>query len=321
MPTNLPTDVTVQSASFEAPVPPLSTAPAQVAPSPPTAPGVSDDTSDAQAGGARSVLQIPSNAMSKIRKDERAKGARAHQKKLDDEARALGFESHAALIAFAQERKGRAGVRTSSTAAPAAPTTAPAVRRVASTAAPTVSVSTPPDEGGSRVSVRSASKVRASERLLAQERKKLRRAQHELNAERAASIMRIEALRAGITDVDYALHLAREHVRRIPPAKLKSFNERTFFAETLRTSHPHLFDTTQPAPAAPPPKPVTTGPSGGEPAPSAQAGGRGNGAPAPQNGTPPPAGGPRDMRTATPDQVNERLRQLGLAPPGSSLPI
>lgn len=314
---NMPTDVTVQPASVEVPVPPLSSTAVPAPTSALSASGVSDDTSDAPMN-ARSVLQIPSNAMSKIRKDERAKGAKAHQKRLDDEARAFGFESHAALIAFAQERKGRTGAPRSSTASPTAPTPAPR-RALTPAAVPTVSVSTTPDEGGSRVGVRRATEIRSRDRQLAQERKKLRRAQHDLNAERASSILRIEALRAGITDVDYALHLAREAVRRIPPAKLKNFDERRFFAETLRTSHPHLFATPSAAPV--PAKPVTTGPSGGEPAPSSPTSARTNGAPQ-QNGQPPTSpSGVRDYRTSTPEQVNNRLRELGLAPPGSSLPI
>lgn len=317
MPAPMPTDVTVQPATFDAPVPPL--APAQPAPTPPAAPAVSTDTTDGQP--ARQVLQIPSNAMSKIRKDERAKGAKAHQKKLDDEARALGFENHAALIAFAQERKGRQGARgTSATPAPTAPAAAPA-RRTTPATTPVVSVRSTPEEDAGRTSGRRLTEIRSRDRLLAQERKKLRRTQHDLNAERAANVLRIAALRAGVTDVDYALHLARVHVRTIPPSKLKTFDENKFFAETLRESHPHLF-ATQAAPATPAPKPATTGPSGGEPAPAAPGVPRSSGAPAPQNGTPPaPSTGPRDMRHAKPEEVQARLQQLGLSPPGSSLPI
>lgn len=312
----MPHDVTVQPASVEVPVPPLAPALVQAPQTPPAA-----DPSDAPVA-ARSVLQIPSNAMSKIRKDERAKGAKGYQKKLDDEARANGFENHAALVAFAQERKGRTGARGAAAPSPAAPA-APARRAPAAAATPVVSVRQTPDDGGDRPSSRRLTEIRSRDRLLAQERKKLRRAQHELNAERAASTLRIEALRAGITDVNYALHLAREHVRTIPPSKLRSFDERKYFSETLRETHPHLFAPTQAQPTAPAPKPVTTGPSGGEPAPAAHGAPRTNGAPPPQNGTPPagPTTGPRDMRHAPPEQVQKRLQELGLAPPGSSLPI
>jgi len=122
-----------------------------------------------------------------------------------------------------------------------------------------------------------------------------RRAREDLQTEYS---LREAAAAVGIRDVDYAVRLLERHATGKTEEELKGFDERKWF-ETLRESHPYLFGEVvrqaSSSPSVTAPRGATTvqnpgGPKGGA------------------NGF--------DARKASRQEVNERMRKLGITPPG-----
>lgn len=109
-----------------------------------------------------------------------------------------------------------------------------------------------------------------------------------------------KAIRAGVSDIDYALFLLQQHVAGLTDEQVQAmggqFDEDKFFTE-LKTTRPYLFGEAQPRPA-------TTGPANASPpapAPAAVAGANG-------------ANGRVDVRKMNRQEFAEHLRKRGLNP-------
>ena len=113
------------------------------------------------------------------------------------------------------------------------------------------------------------------------------------------------AIRAGVQDVDYAIELMKRQLRGKSQEELANFSEDKFFAETLKASHPYLYQVQQ--------RPAQTAPS--------------------QTSRNPPAPGPkqvqqtksneeqdkRDARKMTRDDYLKTLKQYGLTDPSTMM--
>lgn len=261
-----------------APVPPAETPQPQAAPVVPP---------------AKRVVSMPSDSIAKIRKEERDKGAKRALKEMTDRAKALGFDSLEAMEKAAtrpapkhsrpQARPAAPG--TTATAAPAATAAAPASRAPSSTSQ------------WERERIRLENERNAARRQTALAEKKRREALSTNDSLRAEMALREAALRAGVEDTEYALHLLRQHLGTLSPADMQSFDENGFFAG-LKKTRPHLFNVQQqPANtspvAAPPPKQVL-----------------------PTAVVPETGGGGLDATKLTREQYEEVLRKRGIALPG-----
>ena len=112
---------------------------------------------------------------------------------------------------------------------------------------------------------------------------------------RAEMALREHAVRAGVQDVGYALHLFVQHVDRLSLADAAKLDEGTWF-QALRKTHPYLFGETVQA--------ATTGSGAGAP-------------PVPKPGEVASAqakNGKVDVRKMDPAQFQEHLRKMGLNP-------
>jgi hypothetical protein len=298
-------DVTVQSENTEVTVPPIQQ-PVHAAP-----PSASDLPEELPKG----VLQIPSSAMGEIRRKERERGQKSQMKRLDDQAKTLGYKSHDDMIQqiSAQRARGGKGGKPNQARSPQPVSRAPEAQPPA-TATGTNPASKAPEARVERRDHRRDEQLASAQRKAAQERAKRKQLEREVQAAKAEGILRQAAVRAGVQDIDYSLHLLKVHVRKLDQKGLRTFDEEKYFTETLRQSHPHLFGGAAPVPA-------TTGPSG---APDPSRGGPPAIPPANGNPATPPANGGkgvRDARTMTSEQVSARLRELGLANPNSSMPV
>jgi hypothetical protein len=122
-----------------------------------------------------------------------------------------------------------------------------------------------------------------------------------LEAAQSEADLRLSAVRAGITDPDYALALLRKHIGTIvhDEEALSALDEREFFTG-LKKSAPYLFATQS--------VPATTGPSGEENPPPAPSGG---GDPAP----------PVDVRSMSKIEYAKYLQGKGLTDPTMGAPV
>ena len=77
--------------------------------------------------------------------------------------------------------------------------------------------------------------------------------QRQLDAQQAEADLRLAAVRAGVQDVDYALHLLRKELRGKSPEELAKFDEGRWFSDELRKRAPYVFGERQ--------EPATTGPA------------------------------------------------------------
>jgi hypothetical protein len=212
---------------------------------------------------SRNVLQIPSDAMKRIKAEERKKGERAARQALDAEARELGYRDHASLVEAARRAK--------------QPKPAPAQPRAEQPAANAGEGGGSPRHSDKHVTrlEKDLARLQEEKRRLNQARnreEKARRAtQRQLDAAEAEGELRLAAYKCGIQDVDYAIHLLKQKVRGKSVEELSTFDESKFFGEELRRSHPLLFQAVErpadTAPAdgeAPPAKPPANGGSGQE---------------------------------------------------------
>ena len=210
---------------------------------------------------------------------------RAALAKLEDEAKALGFASYADMKTAAKRAKDAAAKPAPRQAQQ--PNTQQRQQRPAAAAAPSHD---PVRE--KRLAARVSFQVKRSRKL-----------QRQLDAKDAEMELREVALRHGVRDVAYALHLLKQELSGKDDATIASFDENTFFGERLKQTHPFLYQAVQ--------EPATTSPAGSSSA-----------APAPKPGPAKKAeaeAGQVDARQLSRDDYHKLLKEKGLVPPDQGL--
>jgi hypothetical protein len=246
------------------------------------------------------VLTIPTQAMARIKREERDKGKKLAMVELEATAKKAGFASAEEMMKAAsqfrrQAPKGGTPQRTqpaaTRTEAKPAVTPPPAEARPVDRAA----------RRAEREHEKTLEEVRRLNRARASEEKKRKAAERQLEAMQAEMTLRTSAVRAGVQDIDYALELLRRKIQGKTADDLKTFNEDEFFAKELRTSHPYLYGVTD--------IPANTsagGPTRETPKPGAQPKPPAPGA---------PANGVADARSLTPQQYADMLAKHGIKNP------
>ena len=273
-------------------------------PSPPTPPTGPASQSDEQVEGERTSADgeqvvIPKNAMKKVREQARLQGRKKMQAELDETARGLGYKSHEDMVAKIRQQQGQRRSRDSRR--PKQQQQQP--RR-------TQAVDPKNDAGQQPESPRQITRLQNQLAQGIEERKRINRqraneerrrkdAERLLEAERAEGKLRVAAVRAGVHEVDFAIHLLRKEISGKDATELEGFDEDKFFREELRKRAPYLYEVeTRPADTSTQ-EDVTEGK--GEPKP----GPRGA---APANGE----NGPVDVRKLSQEEYQEYLRKRGL---------
>ncbi len=247
------------------------------------------------------VQVIPTAAMKQLKAEERERGRAQALAQQEEEAIAAGFSSHAEMLEFARNQRANP--------APAA------VEQPPATDVPVAD----PAGGDQQVSVMEHPEVKAlvselrqtNEKLL-EEKRKLNRARareekrnrqltRQLQDLEATSELKMAAQQAGVQDVDYAVECFRRSIKGMSEDDLKTVDEKTFFGQTLRQTHPHLYGTEE--------RPVNTG------APNAATKSK----PAGANSAKPEgdANGKVDAMKLSPAEYQRRLRERGLQDPSS----
>lgn len=246
-------------------------------------------------------IQIPTNAIGKIRTEERSKGRQTALAELANQAQSMGFSSIEEMMSYAQAAKSTPSEEPQE--APKKASARPATTRVKETVS------------GSQISPRQLrrlenerAKLLAEQQRLnrarAHEERKRRRAEEQLEAQAAEHQLRLEASKHGIKDVDYALHLIQREINNMDDESLESFDEGKFFSENLRKSHPYLYGTVD--------RPADTSVQS-NPAPQAQMNPESIGTDSDGNNV--------DARTMDREAFDELLRKRGLTPPTAGMPL
>lgn len=123
--------------------------------------------------------------------------------------------------------------------------------------------------------------------------RKRRQLQVALERKEAEIELRDAARGVGVKDVDYALHLLERELKGKSEAEINAFDERKFFGETLRERIPLIFQELT--------SPATTGATSKPPPASAS-----------QQAKEAGEKGQFDAMKASKDEINERLRRLGI---------
>lgn len=279
---------------------PPATPPAGDPPAPPSNdPPSGEPPSDGDAGSRRI---LGSDAIGRARAEERKKTRQRLTAENDRKAKALGFDSHEALLASVAASRNGGGSRPRENAPAARGNTSPQSRHQPSTPREEA----PRGGGNNREQARLSRKLdeslearRRANRARAQEEKRRRRLERENDALRAEMDLKVVATQKGVKDVDYALHLLRLKLSKMKPAEIESFDEEAWFAKELRKTHPYLYQAVE-RPAETTPEPVNTAPSPTSP-----------NAPAPVK---------KDVRDMSRVEYDNLLRQRGLTPPGLGMP-
>ncbi len=223
------------------------------------------------------VQQVRHSDFKRIKDESRARGRREALDELDITARAAGFASHEdALRALAELKK--------SPPRPAVTTAPPPVLRKEAMRAQ-----------DDKLTMRKQWRV---------EERRRRDLQAALDAKDAEMGLREELYRAGVKDVDYTLRLLTRQLEGKTQEEIAKFDRNAFYT-TLRTDKPYLFgETVVPANTGTDASTKTTGQPGAAPA-----------TPAPGSVAVTEADKTKfDARTAKPEEVQARLRSLGLNP-------
>lgn len=296
------------------------------------APGELDDDSESElddepteepiaAAPPPKSVSMPSNAVGRIRREERARGERLERARLERIARDAGFDSHDSLVEAARAAKTRQPRRREA-AAPEQTELETARARIATL------------ESEAAAAKQAIRKQRINAKIMARRAERL---EATLETKEVEHEMTLIAVRSGVKDVDYALQLARRDISKLPERERGDWDPAEFFGKALKTSASYLYESENVAegtpastlPGATPPggekpaagkSPIQTGaapnPTGGNP-------------PAPGPGNPPPPAPPTggkpeevvDARTMSQADYHALLRSHGRAIPGGSLPI
>ena len=244
---------------------------------------------------------------------------------LDDRARALGFVSLADVLDALEEEDAGGHAGAMSTPAPSAGSAAPTTPSSGAPASPTPPASAqpagsapgapakPPAQAAAeeqedrrlpehvRKKVQAAradmrSKVAAAEQAKAAAEAQAQTFQQQIAQLQAAEAMKLEMVRAGVTNLDFAWWAAQQHLAALAKQgddALKAFDLKAWLPEWRKTN-PHAFGETI-VPANTAPTPVGSAPA----------------APGPGNVTGAAAGaGAFDARTATPAEIEARYKGL-----------
>jgi hypothetical protein len=193
-----------------------------------------DDTEgDGKVIAGGTAVTMPTKQLKKIKEREQLKGANKLKLELDTKAKADGFDSHDAALAFARDAKKKAAAG-GATGAAADGSAAGATGAAGSAAA------------------------LALQQQLRDAQRKNEELENRMAAAEVGMQLRGVAHTAGIKDVDYALHLFEKELGSKTQEQLATFDEAAFFTG-LRTKHPYLFGETI--------TPATTGTAGTQQAP------------------------------------------------------
>jgi hypothetical protein len=261
----------------------LSSAPASASPEPSASPQPPES-----GGEEEKTITIPTSQMAKIKLKERDRGRAEGRKEVEAEtearfahvARVLGFPSVKALEEASPEQW-------------------EALEHDMS------------DEYTNRIDRLEAERNKLIEdkrrlnRARAQEERKRKEVQRQLDAKDAETSLRVAAMQAGVVDIDYALHLLRKDMSGKSQDELAKFDEHRYFGETLKARAPHLYKPVQ--------EPANTAPNAG---------------PAPRPATSPrvtpaaeeTAPKPNDAKQMSPAEYREHLKKRGLTDPSMGMP-
>jgi hypothetical protein len=251
------------------------------------------------------VLQVPTAAMTKIKAEERERGKKMHNAEMNRRAQALGFKTWEDMEAEMARKKARA-TRGAAPVATPKPATRTAPRE------PEIDPNDP-DAEAKRRSARRREKERYKEQLRVTSRARAQEERKRKEAEKRVASLEVEmqlktvAIQHGVKDVDYSIELLRRELRAMDPAKRASFDEKKFFSDKLRNSHPYLYGTIE-APAHTAPTPIvqqTTATPATTPTPATK----------PTQATGP--NGTLDARKLTPDEYSALLKKHGLTNPSA----
>jgi hypothetical protein len=251
------------------------------------------------------VVTIPTQAMARIKQAEREKGKKLAHQELNARAKAHGFDSWEALEATVAVRE-----QAQASASPPIAKKPKQVQQVSEDEELSSSSDQgrqPPkqslpiqDASSDRQDLQRALEVALEEkRQLNQQRAaeaKIRKSlEKQLDAVQAENTLRLAAAKAGVQDVDYALHLLRIKLTNKSEEDLSKFDENTFFSTELRASHPYLYGVeVRPASTA------TATEAAPSPAKTRQV---------------EAAKQENDARKLSREEFDARLRKLGLSPP------
>lgn len=257
--------------------PPADPPPVQAAPSAPPAP---------QKDKGKKVVMHSPGAISAIKAEERAKAERQLMKRLDDQARALGYRSHDDMMQQAARAKQQ-----------------PPPQRQQPNASPPSQQ--PPNRDTRRVDQRVAQaneQVRKANKARANTDKRNKELERNLRAMEAETELKILAVRCGVRDVDYAISLIKRHTSSMTPEALEAFDEEKYFREDLRKERPYLYGEEV--------RPADTTPTSAKP--DAKPGEQ---PPTPPPPNPPPNGQPGEVnvKDMTRAQFEEFLAKKGLS--------
>lgn len=229
--------------------------------------------------------------MADMKASERERGRKAALAEMDRKAKKLGYKSNQDMLEKLEAQ--RAGGRSNKPNQPAK----------SDTPAPTPTNDRQLNRAQREIQ-RSADAARRANKARAQEEKRRRELEKQLAATEARQELQLAAVRAGVKDVDYAIHLLEKQMSGKSEQELAGFDEEAFFSTTLRQSHPYLYGVEE-RPAGPagetrqepkaPPKPAEKAPA--------------------KNG-----GSDKDVRKMSSEEYNAELKRRGLTPPGLGMP-
>lgn len=262
---------------------------------PPPAPPAPAPTPQVQAKPSGKVIPMTADSLRNVEKSARDKGARQAKSEADRRAKALGYESYDAMIATLEAEKRGQPV----------PTKKPQQQQQNRQPQQQQQRNDRPNNNRND---REMERLRADNQRLTKslngETRKRRQTEREKAQLEADMILREAAIRAGIKDVDYALHLLKQDMKAKTDEERKSFDETAYFSG-LRESRPFLFGVEKkPASTTPTPKPAPTPAADTAPA----------GGPPPEGEKPNGGGDSKDAREMTQEAYHKRLRQLGITP-------
>lgn len=187
------------------------------------------------------VISVPTHAMKKIKEDSAALGRKQFQQELDAQAAELGYKNHEDWVRASREARAASSTTPSSTPA------------TASTSQPETKPATASAQGGDgdqlvaenqrlkQEKENALSQQKRLNRQLARSTRESNKLKNQLLAQEATTELKLAAKDAGVQDVDYAVTVYERMIAGMGEEDLKTVDERKFFGEQLRKSHPHLY--------------------------------------------------------------------------------
>jgi hypothetical protein len=231
----------------------------QPPPAPPTGTPPPVDEDDAALGitSDGTVHSVPQEAFAKLKQREREKGReeaqQAHQRWLDEQAKALGFDSFAAFMAATKppEPPPQAAAPPPAKPEPEPPKEEPPVPKENKPQGQEPAAETPIRPARSGMTDRVRKRFRKERSQHASNMSKMRTRNQRLKGERNSlkgrliqqqteMELREIAIKTGVTDLDYAMTLLRRELKGKTAEDLKDFKPKDFF-EGQREPRPYLF--------------------------------------------------------------------------------